>query len=295
LALAGESENHVSLKETLKDGVRTLGALPLVSRLIHRRGVRQFLNRVPGSRALYGDGWNRKHPFDLRFGTDTSGCVTADELQERGDHPALRHVTVYGGSQPSPLRTALATLPNLETCTFVDLGCGKGRPLIVASEFPFRDIVGVELTPELASVARRNMELMAAQFPARTRVRVEQGDATEFQLPPGDLVVFLYHPFGTELVRKVVQRVEAALEQEPSRRLFVVLYNPVNGECFDASTKLSRRYARMLEYAAEERGFGPDMSDALMIWQGGSVPAVASKPNARIVITNPGSRAELAG
>lgn len=276
----------MSLKETLKAGIQAIGASPGVSWLTYHRGLRPLLNRVPGSHVVYG-GWNRTHPFDRQYGTDTSGILQIDH------DPAGDHMPVYGGSQPSPLRAALSTLPDLDRCTFVDLGCGKGRPLLVATEFPFRDIVGVEVSAELAEVARQNAEIMTARHPERTRLRVVVGDVTDFEFPTGDLVLFTYHSFGMELSRRVLRRIEAALSREPTARLFFVLYNPVNGALFDASPALSRRFARMLSYAPEERGFGPDLSDAVVVWQGGAVPAVPSPPTARIRITQPGARAEL--
>lgn len=278
----------MSLKETLKAGIQAFGASPAVSWLTYHPGVRPLLSRVPGSHVVYG-GWNRIHPFDRQNGTDTSG------IQQIDHDPAGDHMPIYGGSQPSLLRTALATLPELDRCTFVDLGCGKGRPLLVATEFPFRDIVGVEVSEELARVARRNGEILSARHPARTPLRVEVGDVTDFEFPAGDLVVFTYHSFGMELSRRVLRRIEAALSRAPESRLFFVLYNPVNGGLFDASPALSRRFARVLAYAPEERGYGPDLSDAVVIWQGGAVPAVPSPPMARIRITQPGARAELEG
>lgn len=284
----------MSLKETLRFGIQALGGVPVLSLMLYHPSVRELLSRVKGAHVLYPDGWNRVHPFDREHDTDTSGTVSAEEMRKRSNHPAFQHMTVYGGSQPSLVRTALSKLPHLDRCTFVDLGCGKGRPLLVASEFPFRDIVGVELSADLARTARRNAEIVAERYPERSRVRVEEGDATEFRLPDGDLVVFLYNPFGAPLVAKVVQRVEEALIRDPHRRLFVVLYNPVNGALFDASTGLTRRFAAMLDYAPEELGYGPDLCDALLIWQGGSAPPVSAPPRARIVIRNAGSRAELA-
>lgn len=282
------------LKETLKSTLRTFASLPGVSRVLFDDDVRRVLERLPGSRAVYGGGgWQRRHPFDRDLGTDTSGITSSQDLKAGGQHAALAHVTFYGGSQPSVLRTVLSSLPRPETSTFVDLGCGKGRPLLVASEFPFRDIVGVELSPALAEIARSNAALLAARYPQRTPIRVELGDATEFPLPSGDLVLFLYHPFGTELVRKVARAVEAALAAE-QRAIYVVLYNPVNGACFDESSALIRRFARMLPYAPEELGYGPDTADAVVVWQGGTAPAPTGPADAKIVVTQPGIRAELA-
>jgi len=282
------------LKEKLKGTIRSLGSLPLVSRVLFNESVRRTLERLPGSNALYGGGgWQRRHPFDRVHGTDTSGTTSSEDLRAAGTDEAHQHVTFYGGSQPGVLRTVLATLPQPEKSTFLDLGCGKGRALLVASEFPFRDIVGVELSPALAQVARTNAALIAARHSARTPIRVELGDATAFPLPPGNLVLFLYHPFGEELVLKVVSAVEAALAAE-ARAIYVVLYNPVNGACFDASRLLRRRFAKMVPYASEELGYGPDTADAVVIWQGGSAPPSSGLSDARIVVTVPGTRAELA-
>jgi SAM-dependent methyltransferase len=283
------------LKETVKGAVRAVGSLPLVSRLLFSPNVRRTLEKLPGSNALYGGGgWDRLHPFDRLHGTDTSGFVSAEALRATGDHPALSHGTLfYGGSQPGVLREVLSTLPELETSIFIDLGCGKGRPLLVASEFSFRDIVGIELSEELAAIARANAALIASRYPKRTRVRVEVGDATAYPLPAGNLVLFLYHPFGTELVAKVVRAVEAALAAE-RRSICVILYNPVNGACFDASPVLTRRFARMMPYAREERGYGPDLADAVVIWQGGNAPLPPGRADAKIIVTHPGLRAELA-
>ncbi len=65
------------------------------------------------------------------------------------------NINLYIGSQPSIMRRALSALGPVERYDFLDLGCGKGRALIVAAEFPFRAITGVELSPALAAIARR--------------------------------------------------------------------------------------------------------------------------------------------
>src|SRR3954453_9793943 len=101
------------IKEKLKDGLRVVSLLPLVSRVLFNHNVRNNLQRLPGARALYSCGWDRVHPFDRAYGADTSGIVSTAQLQAAGDHEALRHITVYGGSQPSVLRQVLSRLPQL--------------------------------------------------------------------------------------------------------------------------------------------------------------------------------------
>jgi SAM-dependent methyltransferase len=267
-----------------------VGRLPLLAGLVRQPPVSGWLQKIPGGKTLCGNGWERIHPFDRVHGTDTSGLISADELPQ-GE--AVRvHAVCYAGSQPSILRLALAALPPVDACTFVDLGCGKGRALLVATEFPFRDIAGVELSPPLAVIARRNAELIARRHPQRTAVRIAVADASTWPLPAGDLVIFLYHPFGAELVAKVAAAVEAALAAAP-RSVYVIYYNPVAGHCFDASKSLRRRFARILPYAPEECGYGPDSSDPLVIWQGGAAPPPAEAADARIVLAASGGRVTL--
>lgn len=254
--------------------------------------VSPVLRRLPGASSLYGYGWDRRHPFDRTNGTDTSGVTLLATMRAEIDHPALAHAGIYAGAQPSIVRAGLRALPRTNGATFIDLGCGKGRPLLVATEFPFDAVIGIELTPGLAAIARANAALFAARHPDRVPVRIETGDATEYPLPPGALVLFLYNPFGAPQIAKVVSAVERAIAAA-SRDVYVVYYNPVHGDLFDASPLLSRRWARMVTCAREERGYGFGLDDAVMIWQGGSAPPARLEENAKILLTNAGTRVEL--
>jgi SAM-dependent methyltransferase len=280
-----------SVKSTLKQCIRALGDAPLLSPVLYHPGVRRVLQTLPGSHVLYSSEWNRKHPFDRFYGTDTSGFLFGEEFLT--GHPAETHGSPYAGVQPSVLRTVLATLPELETCTFIDLGCGKGRPMLIASEFPFRDIIGVELSPPLAEAGKKNAVLMAKKYPERARIRVEVGDATVFPVPAGDVVLFLYNSFDRELMLKVAEHVEGALRADSQRRVYVVYCNPASGDCFDASPLLTRRYAKTLPYAREEAGYAPDKEDAVIIWQGGNVPPPTERADAEIVVVKDRWRALL--
>ena len=289
--MAGRIDSQVadrkhSVKSLLKRAIRAFADIPVIATVVYDPTVRRWLKPVPGIRSIYGMGWDRVHPFDLQYGTDTSG-YSGDEERISGNAVDI-HAHGYAGTQPGLLRGVLATLPRPETCTFVDLGCGKGRPLFVATEFPFKGIVGVELSPALTEIARQNAEKIAKLFPLRTPVRVVCGDAAMYPLPAGDVILFLYNPFEEILIRKVVARVEEALAAE-RRRIFILYFNPLFGACFDASQALARRLAEMVPYAKGELGFGPGAEDAVVIWQGGDVPPMNTKADAKIVRTGPHS------
>jgi SAM-dependent methyltransferase len=106
------------------------------------------------------------HPFDLAHGVDTSGLVPAANLVT--GHPNDEHVTAYYGVAPSILRTLIEQWREspppqpVYDYSFLDFGAGKGRAMLVASELPFREVIGIELNPELAAVAQRNLDLWIA-------------------------------------------------------------------------------------------------------------------------------------
>lgn len=228
--------------------------------------VKPMLERVPLLRRIYG-GWGRVHPFDRAHGIDTSGFVPATECAT--DEVPAAQINFYSGSQPSIVRAVLASLPEPHRYAFVDIGCGKGRPLVVASEFPFRRVVGVELSPRLAQVARANGASIAARHPARTPIEVQVGDATSIDPPADRVVYFLYNPFGRPLVEALVANVERQLGDRLEHAFFVC-YNPVHGEVLDRSPHFARWSAQSLRYAADELGYGPDIEDTTVVWQ--SVP-----------------------
>jgi len=210
-----------------------------------------------------GHGRLGPHPFDKAEGVRTSGIVIG--LIKPGD-PLDKPAAIYGGSQPSILRTALQTIPHRERCHFLDLGCGKGRPLLVATEFGFAAITGVELSPELARMARRNAAIFARRHPERTPIRIVTGDALAHPLPREDLAIFLYNPFPRPLIATLVGRI-ADRQAAGAGMLYVVSYNPVNFDLFDASPVLERRFAAQLPYDPGELGHGPDESDGVIVWQ----------------------------
>jgi SAM-dependent methyltransferase len=272
----------VPLKRVIERAAGRIGRMPVLSQVLRLPRVRRLVARLPGGRWLTGSGWDRIHPFDKFYGTDTSGFAAPESPEAASD--ALPHAVFYAGSQPGIVRHALRQLPPLDSFTFLDLGCGKGRPVLIATEFPFRAIIGVELSPRLADCARRNATVIAARHPERTPVRIVDGDASAFALPDGDVVLFLYHPFDAVLMARVAANVQAALRRG-QRRVYVVYYNPVAGHCFDALPELQRRFAGMLRYSTEELGYGPDVEDPVVIWQSDATTAASTSAAAAIVVS----------
>jgi hypothetical protein len=149
-----------------------------------------------------------RHPFDLEYGVRTSGLVAGRDLKigSRND----RHATAYYAVAPSVLHAILARWRRcrpaapLDAYTFIDLGAGMGRAMLLASEFPFRAVIGVESHPTLARIGRRNMAHWRAAGRALAPTRMLCRDAADYRLPAWPCVVFLFNPFGAPVLRRIL-------------------------------------------------------------------------------------------
>ena len=124
------------------------------------------------------------HPIDRLYGIETSKRVRWLLFGGATTSPEQRAACLgYAGSQPSVIRKAIEVIPEIAGAHFIDLGCGKGRVVAVATEFPFASIGGVEISPRLVRRARANMKRLARSNPERVSPTITQGDASRPDLP----------------------------------------------------------------------------------------------------------------
>lgn len=168
--------------------------------------------RLPGLRVA--DGFTR-HPFDEEFGVRTSGLVAGRHL--KSGHPHDRHATAYFGVAPSVFRALLLRWQRsrpaapIEKFSFIDVGAGMGRAVLLAAQLPFRQVEGVELNPTLVRIARRNLAAWRTAGRATAPMKMIRGDAVEFPLPPGPCLAFLFNPFGAIVMRRLLKAWSMAL------------------------------------------------------------------------------------
>lgn len=102
---------------------------------------------------------------------------------------------------------------------FVDLGAGKGRPLMLASAYAFKSITGVEADHELCDIARTNIQAWSRSH-SGPLMGVIEADARSAALPEGNLFVFLNNPFVGDVLDTVSKRL-AELARATDRKLVV--------------------------------------------------------------------------
>ena len=198
--------------------------------------------------------------IDVQYGIDTAGIISAGALRagKKGDFSNFG----YEGCKPSVVRAAISSIPDLRNSIFLDIGCGKGRALAVASEFPFRRIIGVELSAPLADVAKANALRIAGLFPERTTVEVVNDDATSFDFPAGYLIAFMYNPAYRPVIKTIAKRFASRLDKT------LVIYNqPMAGKIFDDHRSFTRYFTARLDSSDEELCEGGARIESVVMWQ----------------------------
>jgi len=165
----------------------------------------------------------REEAGDRALGIETMG--------PRGTPAATRDLRnkPYEPLPYSGLREITSRLQLSGDDVFYDLGCGKGRVLCWLAREPIARCVGVEFDPKLAGAARANA---ASVVGARAQIEVRTGDAAAQDYSDAT-VVFLYNPFGVDVLRAVLEKLAASLAASP-RRLRLAYASPTHIEVFEA-------------------------------------------------------------
>jgi len=103
----------------------------------------------------------------------------------------------------------------LKDFTLIDLGSGKGRVLLMASDYPFKRIIGVEFMPELHRSAGKNIAGYSNDRQLCRQIETLCMDARDFQFPEGPLVLYLFNPFSESTFAQVLENLRRSVEQSP--------------------------------------------------------------------------------
>src|SRR5215470_1991473 len=214
-----------------RESVARRGWLRTAQTLLAEMG--SFLrDSTPGRRRLrYGD---MDYDWDHRVDT-TSATVTFRERLFGIFH------SPYQPSDPSLFHEMMSTLKiDFGQFTFADLGSGKGRTLLMAAEYPFARIIGVELLPRLHEIAQENIGKFKSEVQKCFQLESICGDASEFSFPPGPLVLYLFNPFPVWVLEHVMTNLKQSLRDHP-RPLYLLYHNPLLEPTIEQKTDLQKR------------------------------------------------------
>lgn len=200
------------------------------------------------------------HPFDLQYGTDTSGFIVGSDLAT--GHAYDPYNTAYYAMSPSRFGSVIdrwsreTAAESMERYAFIDLGCGKGRAVLMASRLPFREVIGVELHAELAQIAQANAQTWVAAGYSVTPIRIVCQEATEFRFPPGPCLLYLFHPFSSPVIDRLLDCVGEHFEDRPEM-LDIVYFNPEGEDQIKQHRGFSHLWTEVLPISTEDAAVDP--------------------------------------
>jgi SAM-dependent methyltransferase len=164
--------------------------------------------------------------YEQRFGIHTSDVIMEDAYAAQLANEGSNADNLVGH-----LASSWLTLPRIlrqdEVSTgdvFLDVGCGEGRMLIEAAHhYPFRRVIGLEISEAIAETARQNAA--DAQRHLRAPVDVFSADAARCPIPPEVTVIYLFNPFRGPVFASFTERLVESLRARP-RRLRVIYALP---------------------------------------------------------------------
>lgn len=201
-----------------------------LSILLRAGGPSRLFGMIRSRFGASGRAYRRqKSADDRRFdaaGYDTGGIQHLYRLDIVGSHGAagVNHIA----TPTNDFAAAIAALDiPAEGASFVDLGSGKGRAVLMAADHPFARIIGVEFARELHEIALANVARRAATRGPDDRIQLHLDDASRFRLPAGPVVLFLFNPFDPPVLTDVVDAAMASWQADP-RPIRILYMNPVH-------------------------------------------------------------------
>jgi hypothetical protein len=175
-------------------------------------------------RELVGAAWSallellpsrRRAAFgDLDYDWEHSVDTTRSNVGFRTQFVAEVTARPYFATEPWLFEQIMQAIPmDFSQFIFIDLGSGKGRVLLMASDYTFQRIVGVEFMPELHRVAQKNIASYSNDRQRCTQIEAVCMDAREFQFPEAPLVVYLFNPFSEPTFARVLENLRQSIEQ----------------------------------------------------------------------------------
>jgi SAM-dependent methyltransferase len=115
---------------------------------------------------------------------------------------------------------------------FVDFGSGKGRAVLLATEFPFRKIVGIEFSHELHQVAQANIRQFNRHDIKCDDIQLLCMDVVDYVLPEECILCYFCNPFDAGFMKEIASRIARSFFDSP-RDVFIVYQNPTEAHVID--------------------------------------------------------------
>ena len=170
-----------------------------------------------------------------------------DFRYEKIESDNLSHASIYQGSNYFIIEKAFEYLKyENANNNILDFGSGKGRIMVVAAHYGFKNITGIDFSESLCREAEYNIEKIKHLFPS-TNFKIICDDAVNYTIENDTNVFFFFNPFDEVIMLQVVKNILFSLKQK-SRKIFIVYINPLHKEIFLSASFEEEYYFRKMKF-----------------------------------------------
>lgn len=195
--------------------------------------------------------------YDARYGTDTGNWVRISDMSF--DSINKDRAVDYQPTQRLALLRLFRKLDIPKETVFLDLGSGKGKALLIAAEYGFQTVRGVEFCPQLCRIAEENCQSYRERTGCNATIRTVQSDVTRYEFTD-EGVIYLFNPFDEVVLRSVLENLTRSLRASP-RRVWIIYRRPLYRDLLlsaDGIVQLADYYCWGNDFDVYAAGSGSD-------------------------------------
>ena len=163
--------------------------------------------------------------FDRKFGVETAEEILLVEAGVAQDDVA-RGNGVYRPVTEELFRAAIKSVGiDASEFTFIDIGSGKGKVLLMAAHYPFKRVVGIEYAPVLHEVAVRNVAAFRSEDQRCKNIEPVHADALQYEMPEGPLALFIFNALAKDTMRQLLVQLDELAASNSDRPIILIYTN----------------------------------------------------------------------
>ncbi len=162
--------------------------------------------------------------YNRTQGLEVSGFYDPKDCEKNLDNKDFANF--YQPVRYRPFNNLFSDLDIVPEGRFIDIGSGKGKALVLAAEFGFKKIIGIELFEELNVVARENIKIFQDKNPQYRDVEFEvlDQDACTYEYTADDQIIFMNDPFSDEVMKPFMDQLIPVLK-ESKHKAYIIYKN----------------------------------------------------------------------
>ncbi len=228
----------------------------MISQILHKIGALGLIGSIKLAQKNLAQWLIKIHPevrrrqkkekaFDIENSVDTSSNVIVDDLDVEKE--ISKHCVHYEPTRVWLFEEIFANISvDYKEYTMIDVGSGKGRVLILASKFPFKQIIGVEISKILHKIAIKNIEIHSNKSKISKKIILICKNIDQYDIPNDNVLLFLYNPFDAFFMKNILNNLKKHHETT-GKKIILIYVNPVHSETIEIynflkQVKCNQRY-----------------------------------------------------